>query len=241
MGSDLQIRLRMLSLQPGRDPRRARGALPALSPLCCPGRRLAGSPRKHCPAGDRKLNSPLARWHPSCHRSAGPKSSVIRGPQCRRGAQLAPAALSLPMAHVERWVDAALPLLRCQIISGHRHRRTRRGVRAVPGVPRGARPCRQLRAGTFPAVPSRPHGCRGSAARCHRRPPLPRRRLRARCVIRRSANSGATILRLPRITAMQRRGPRAPRLRAPLPPGPLPPCLLYPRRGISGGRGPAGL
>lgn len=180
MGSDLQIRLRALSLQPGRDPRRARGAgLPSLlSALSAArGAGLAGSPRKQCPAGDRKLNSPLARWHPSCHRSAGPKSSVIRGPQRRRGAQLAPAAPCAP--HRSRGAvggrgsgSAPLPdyfWARPQTDAAGSAR-----LRAVPGVPRGARPCRQLRAGSFPAVPSRPHGCRGSAARCHRRPPPPR-------------------------------------------------------------------
>lgn len=46
----------------------------------------------------------------------------------------------LPIAHVERWVDAALAPLRCQIISGHRHRRTRRGAP-------GCEPCRGCRGG----------------------------------------------------------------------------------------------
>lgn len=147
------------------------------SPSLPAGAGLAGSPRKHCPAGDRKLNSSLPRWHPSCHGSAGRKSSVIRGPQRRRGAQLAPLALCAP--HRSRGAvggrgsgSASLPDYFWAPPQTDAAGSAR--LRAVPGVPRGARPCRQLRAGTFPAVPCRhpvPTGgrgaarCRGSAAR----------------------------------------------------------------------------
>lgn len=104
----------------------------------------------------------------------------------------------LPIAHVELWVDAAPALLGCQIISGHGHRRTRRGVR-------GCEPCRGCRGGhgragscgpgPFPLCP--PGTVSPRVPRSAARPPppslSPRRRLRARCVIRRSANSGATL------------------------------------------------
>lgn len=137
---------------------------------------LAGSPRKRCPAGDRKLKSPLLRWHPSCHRSAGPKRGVIRGPQRRRGAQLAALALSAP--HRSRGAvggrgsgSARLPDYFWAWPQTDAAGSAR--LRAVPGVPRGARPCRQLRAGTFPAVPSRHRVPTGAALGCPSSPSLP--------------------------------------------------------------------
>lgn len=101
---------------------------------------------------------------------------VIRGPSCC-------ARPPLPIAHAEQWVDAALALLRCQIISGHRHRRTRQGAgraggTAVPAVGHGSR---------VPAAPAAPnHAVRHPrpAARGHLPPPpaaplppLPRREM----------------------------------------------------------------
>lgn len=49
-----------------------------------------------------------------------------RAPEPGKGPELAAPAFPAPIAHVEQWVDVAL--LRCQIISGHRHRRTLQGA-----------------------------------------------------------------------------------------------------------------
>lgn len=186
MNSNLQIRLLMralLSPQPGCTAgaggtggrtrnmlrrracqRRLRDACAPclrLEPLCCPqGSGLAGSPRKHCPAGDRKLNCSPLRWHPSCRRSAGPKSGVIRGPQWQRGG---PAGSSHPLRSPSlTWSGGWTWLWLCFAarlflgIATDRRCRERAGCGAGAcwelcwGAQRGARRCRQLGAGTLP-------------------------------------------------------------------------------------------
>lgn len=136
---------------------------PLLEPLRCPqGGGLAGSPRKHCPAGDRKLNCSPHAGTPLVAGLQDPNPALSEGRSVSEGPSWHLSPSPLPIAHVERWVDAALALLCCQIISGHHHRRTLQGVcrlrsRGVLGaLLGGARPCWQLGAGTLPAVPAVP-------------------------------------------------------------------------------------
>lgn len=141
-----------------------------------------------------------------------------------RGPAGSPSPSPLRTAHGERWGgrgsgSASLPHLFLGTATDGR------GGECEP-----CRGCRQLRAGAFPAVPSRhrvPPGLPG--ARCHLRPPPLGRGLRARCVSREFGdNSSAPAAD----HAMLRAGaPALPRPRCPPPTWPSFPLLVYPRRG----------
>lgn len=195
------------------------------------------------------LNPPSHAGIPLVAGPQDPKAALSEGRSAGEGPSWLLSPSPLPIAHVERWVDAALALLRRQIISGHRHRRTRRGVR-------GCEPCRGCRGGhgrdgscgpgPFPRCPPGtlcPRAAAGLPGTAARLPagtavlPLPA------AGRGRGASSAAPLIRGQRFRGSRRaprRGPRAPRPRCPLPPGPLP-LLLYPSRGISGGGGSGAL
>lgn len=151
MNSNLQIRLpRPAPLprgaRPGlgvqQDPRHARAeataarapgcacAPPPAEHPCCPrGAGLAGAPGTRCPAGDRKLNGPPRAGTPLVAGLQDPNPALSEAAAAGRGPSWLRSPSPLPIAHVERWVDAALALRCCQIISGHRRRRTLQGAR----------------------------------------------------------------------------------------------------------------
>lgn len=139
-----------------------------LEPLRRPrGSGLAGSPRKPCPAGDRKLNCSPHAGTPLVAGLQDPNPALSEGHSGGEGPSWLLSPSPLPIAHVERWVDAALALLCCQIISGHGHRRTPQGVRRLrSGAVRGAL-LRGAAGGTaVPAAGRRDHSrCAGGARR----------------------------------------------------------------------------
>lgn len=223
-------------LWPGR---RARGGVcvPSLllEPLCCP-----REPGWHGPQGSTALQVTGSLTPPSHAgtplvtgvQDANPALSEARSAGEGPSWLLSPPALR--MAHVERWVDAAPAPLRCRIISGHLHRRTRRGVR-------GCEPCRGCgggpgRAGScgpgpFPLCPPSIPGLPGAVPRPDTAVlPL----VAAGC--ERGASSAAPIIRGQLFCACDG-SRRAPRARCPPPTWPASPRSCIQGEGSAGGSG----